>query len=246
MSELPESLRRFYAEIAPLLFGEVEVDVVEQRLGPSRSGSDNLDFYRILLARNIDRILRDLFLTVHTLVAREHPGLWPELVRDYARTHPAQVRDPNRFGLEFSEFLASRRAQDGLSPVLEELADLHMCRYLAAVAQDEHEHEHGDDGFEQRVFLRGYTHPVVNFARVLARNGDAPIPAPRPTTVIIYRSLHAPRPVRTHEPSLAELGALARRQQLALTGPLASLQPEQLDAALAKLIEQGVLGGPAR
>ena len=244
--ETPESLRRFYAEIAPLLFGEVDVGAVERTLGPSPSGPDNLDFYRVLLARNVERILRDLFPTVHALVTRDHPGLWPTLVHAYARAHPSNARDPNRFGLAFSDFLAERRiaGEPPLSPVLEELADLHMCRYLAAVSPDPRDASTDDpDGFEPRVFLRGYSFPVPAFPRALAGASDTPIPEPRPTTIIVYRSVHEPRPVRTLAPTLEQLGALARRQGLVLTGPLARLQPDTLDQAELELVALGVLRG---
>jgi hypothetical protein len=245
--DLPASLRRFYAEIAPLLVGDIDGAELERRLGPSPSGPDDLDFYRILLARNVDRILRDLFPTVHVLVEREQPGAWSALVRGYAKHARGRsvgpVRDPNRYGLWFSDFLAERRVADpSRSPVLEELADWHMCRYLAAVAPDQPEPGEDPDGFEVRVFVRGYSHPIPRFARALARDEPPAIPEPRPTTVVIYRSEREPRPVRAHMPTLAQLGALARRQGLAPSGPLAGIPEPALTEAHAQLRTLGILG----
>jgi hypothetical protein len=245
-ADLPASLRRFYVEIAPLLSGAIDGAELERRLGPSPSGADQLDFYRILLGRNVDRILRELFPTVHGLVEREQPGTWSALVRDYAgyarERSAGPLRDPNRYGLGFSDFLAERRTADPSCPrVLEQLADWHMCRYLAAVAPDQPEPGEDPDGFEQRVFVRGYSHPIPSFVRALARDKHATIPEPRATTVLIYRSEREPRPVRAHAPTLAQLGALARRQGLAPSGVLASLPELALSEAHAQLLALGIL-----
>ncbi|PRQ06114.1 hypothetical protein [Enhygromyxa salina] len=231
------SLDRFYAEITPFLFGESSVDAIEQRLGASASGSDNLDFYRVLVGRNFDRILSELFVSVHTLVTRDHPGLWPQLVSDYLRINQTAPRDPNLYGLAFSDFLAARRAERGeYSAVLEELADYHMCSYLAASAPA------GEtDGFEARLFVRGYTFPVTKIVKALALDRATPVPEPQPATMFIYRSLHPPHAVRIHWPTAPQLAALAGRQGLALPASLAQLDADALDHGLAQLIAAGVL-----
>ena len=251
MTTVPASLERFYSELAPLLFGRIDVAELERRLGSSPSGPVNLDFYRVLLGRNVDRILRELFPSVHALVERERPGTWPGLVRAYAdsvgdegmRGAGTTVRDPNRFGLEFADFLASRRAADpGQPEVLEELADWHMCRYLAAVAPEPAVGEPEPDGFEVRVFVRGYTHPIPRFARALAQTPASPIPDPRATTVVIYRSLLGERSLRAHRPTAAELAALAHREGITPTGPLAEIGPAALAEGLARLVARGIVG----
>lgn len=242
-------LERSYAELAPFLFGEREVEAVERSLGPSPSGPDKLDFYRILVARNVNKILSELYPLLRALLEREHPGLWPELVRAYARAHRSDARDPNLFGLQFSAFLAHRRETGdapGDSAVYEEIADYQMCRYLAASAPESPPSSDARDGFEQRVFIRGYTHPIPSFVAALRRSGDAPLPEPRPITLIVYRSLIPPaRPalsgLATHVPTLAEVAALAERQGLTLAGPLASVEPEARARGLARLVERGVL-----
>ncbi|KIG13445.1 hypothetical protein DB30_08072 [Enhygromyxa salina] len=233
------TLERFYGEIAPFLFGETSVGAVEQRLGRSASGSDNLEFYRVLVRRNFDRILSELFVSVHTLVTRDHPGLWPQLVSDYLQANQTGPRDPNLFGLAFSDFLAARRDQGGgYSPALEELADYHMCSYLAASAQDDPEE---GDGFEVRLFVRGYTFPVIEIAKALAKDRATPLPEPRPATLFIYRSLHPPHAVRIHWPTAPQLAALARRQGVALPASLSGFEVDAVDDGLAQLISAGVL-----
>lgn len=232
------SLGQFYAEITTLLFGESSVEAVEQRLGPSASGSDNLDFYRVLVGRNFDRILRELFPSVCTLVTRDHPGLWPELVADYLRVNQTAPRDPNLYGLGFSDYLAARRSErEQYSPALEELADYHMCSYLAGAAPD----PGAGDGFELRLFVRGYTFEVSKIVRALASDRAATLPEPRPATVFIHRGLRSPHTVRVHWPTAPQLAALARRQGLALPPSLAGLGAVELDEGLAQLIDAGVL-----
>lgn len=237
-------LERSFAALAPFLFGETDVAALEGQLGASPSGSDNLDFYRVLVARNINKILSELFPLLCGLIKREHPELWPQLVQGYTRAHPSDARDPNRFGLEFPEYLATRRAaQQEYGALYEELADYQMCRYLAASAPTD---APGDDGFEQRVFIRGYTHPVVDIVKLLRNDPNAQLPAPRPVTLIVYRSLHPPKRLawsglRSHAPDLEEIAALAKRQGLTLAGPLAQLDPQALARGLARLVERGVL-----
>ena len=247
---LEPSLARFYAELAPLLFSEASVAQIEDRLGPSASGADNLDFYRELVGRNFGRILRDLFPAVHQVCTREHPELWPDLVAGYAASWAARAqvgaepRDPNRWGVGFADYLAARRAEHSseagaYSALLEELADYQMCRYLASAAAERP--TSSADGFEERVFVRGYTHPLPRFVAKLDRDPSAPLPEPRPTTVIVYRTLTRPWRVLTHAPSLAELAALARREGVDVPPAFAALATDQVDRGLAKLVELGVL-----
>ena len=246
MSPMKPELEREFAVLAPFLFGESSVEAVEDALGPSASGSTNLDFYRVLVGRNTNKILSELFPVLSALVQREHPGLWKTLVRDYTREHPSNARDANRFGLALSEFLAGRRQASDPPPfsaLYEELADYQMCRYLAASAPDE---QPGDDGFESRVFIRGYTHPIPTIIARLRADPDAPLPEPQAVTLLIYRSLHPPKRlawagIATMTPNLEDIAALAKRQGLALGGPLAQVDEAGLARGLARLVERGVV-----
>lgn len=237
-------VERSYAALAPFLFGEHDVATLEAELGASPSGSANLDFYRVLVARNLNKILSELFPLIRALMQREHPQLWPKLIQDFARAHPSEARDPNRLGLHLPEYLSTRRARRSeYSALYEELADYQMCRYLAASAP---EPTPGEDGFEERVFIRGYTHPVPEIVAALGRDPAAQLPEPRPVTLLVYRSLHPPRRIafaglRTHTPDLEEVAAIAKRQGLTLAGPLAQVDAEGLARGLARLVERGVL-----
>jgi hypothetical protein len=234
-------LARFFTQIEPLLFGEAEVDAVEARLGPSASGSENLDFYRVLVARNFAKILRELFPAAKAATERLHPKLWPTLVREYTRACPpgAELHDPNLVGLRFPDWLAERRERVGdaeQSPALEELADYQLCCNRAAHAPDEL-----DDPFEARIFVRLYTYPVTAIASAVARGLEFEIGEPRPAALIVYRSLGPEPRVRRHVPTGAELAALARHQGAALPPALAELPAESVDAGLASLVRLGIL-----
>lgn len=246
-TETEPQYARLHAELATLWFGERPVDAVVERLGPSRSGSENLDFYRVLVQRNFAKIVRELFPVVQTVCDRVHPGLWPTLVRDFARDRPSNARDPNWVGEPFSAWLAERReSHPEQSVLLEELADFAFVRFAAAHAPDdlsEHEHEHDRDrdGFERRLFVRLYSHPVPELALALADDPDAPLPGPRASPTLIFRSLLDGESVRRRTATLAELAALARRQGLPLPEPMADLPAETVDAAEARLVARGVL-----
>ncbi|MCA9684545.1 MAG: putative DNA-binding domain-containing protein [Myxococcales bacterium] len=242
---LEPSLARFYAELAPLLFSEASVAQIEDRLGPSASGADNLDFYRELVGRNTSKILGELFSPVRALCDRLHPGLWSQLLVEYGRSHRGDARDPNWFGEHFSTFLATRREQGAeQSPLLEELADYVFCRFVASTAADEFS---GDDpvGFEQRLFVRLYTAAIPELLAALRKDPeDAAIPEGQPSTVLIFRHWRerSGHGVRWHRPDLAQLAALARRQGLALPPAMAALGENAIDQGLATLVRIGVLG----
>ncbi len=235
MSELD----RFFATIEPFVFGASGVEQVERELGRSASGSTNLDFYRVLVGRNLDKILRELFAPLRILVEREHPGLWPSLVRDYALAHPPRARDPNWFGEAFADWLVARREAGGeLSALYEELADYQFTRFMAASGPDL---AADDEGFERRIFVRHYSHPIAAFVPLILRDAAAALPEPRPTTLVIARCLHPPFAVLTRAASLAELAALARREGLDLPPALAALPASTRVEADAALVERGIL-----
>ena len=54
-------LEALYGALGPFLFGESSVAALEAAVGPSRSGTSNLDFYRVLVERNTSKILGELF-----------------------------------------------------------------------------------------------------------------------------------------------------------------------------------------
>lgn len=236
------SLDQFFASMEPFLFAGADpasgaVERVEAELGASTSGREALDFYRVLVSRNLDKILRDLFPAVYRLACRED-GLWPRLVHGYAQDHRPTARDPNGFGHAFSDWLRARReAGEALPAVYEELADYQLCQYTVSSAPACGE----GDGFEQRLFLRWYSYAIPELARALARDAEAPIPDPQPSAVVIYRSLREPHGLRSHRPTLPQLAVLAARQGSELPASLAALPEHAREQARSQLVARGIL-----
>jgi len=233
-----ETLPGFFDQMESFLLGRQTAAELEGRLGPSPSGTANLAFYRTLIDRNFHKIMRLLFPTVKVLANRAREGMWSELVREYVAAHPPRgCRDPNRMGASFSEFLTRRREEGGeLSAVVEEMAEYHWIDYLAKTATDVED----GDGFERRVFIRQFAHPIPTFMKAINEDSATKIPAPQPTIVILYRSLtHGA--VRILYPRAETMAVFARRQGLDLPPPLAALDPETVKLTEARLVEMGLL-----
>ncbi len=226
------TLHAFFSTMGPFLRGARSVVEVERTLGLSRSGTAALDFYRVLVARNDAKILREICPSLHTLARRA--GRWQELVRDYVAAHPPCGGDPNRAADALPEYLRSRADVD---PLWSELADYHVARVQAHHAP---EGDRDDDGFDRRLFVRQYMHPVPAIVDALARGQDVTLPQPRPTIVVVFRDTRTLR-VRRLAPSAAGLAALARREGLGLPPPLSGLPSAVIDAAERGLERDGVL-----
>ena len=235
---MSDGLPDFFAQMEPFLLGRQSADALEEQLGPSPSGTTNLAFYRTLIDRNFHKIMRLLFPTVKVLAQRAREGMWTELVREYVAAHPPRgCRDPNRMGASFSEFLTRRREEGGeLSAVVEEMAEYHWIDYLAKTATDVED----GDGFERRVFVRQFTHPIPTFMKAINEDSDAEIPAPRPTIVILYRTW-TDGAVRILYPRAETMAVFARRQGLELPPPLAALDEEAVIQTERSLVEMGLL-----
>ncbi len=230
------SLERFFDAMGPMLEGQAPAQRVIETLGPSPSGPENLGFYATLVERNHFKILAELFPVVRGLFFRELPGRWANLVRDYRAAHPADHWDPNRFGANFSDYLRGlRESGETLHPIYEELADLCYIRQRAFSGN-----EAEPDAYEGRVFVRQYTHPVSDYFSALTDDPAAPLPPARPQVVFVYR--HArDASLRHFLPSLAGLGALARRQGITELPPMfAALGAADLETADRALVEFGV------
>ncbi|MCA9655000.1 MAG: putative DNA-binding domain-containing protein [Myxococcales bacterium] len=232
------ALPEFFAQMHPYLLGRRELATVEDALGRSPSGGESFAFYRVLAERNLFKIMRELFGPLHTLVRREDPERWRSLVASYIEAHPPVARHPNGFGEAFPVFLAQRREQDDPEqPALwEEIADFCWIRTAVAGAPDGE-----DDGFERRLFVRQYSHPVPEIVGTLERDAEAELPPPRPILVLVYRHWQTLQ-TRLFQPSAAGLVALARRQGLPVPGPLQAIPREHVDIADEQLVSHGVLG----
>ena len=235
-------LARFFAEMEPFLLGRKSAMEVEAALGPSPSGTSNLAFYRTLVDRNYHKIMRLLFPSVCTLARRVRYELWSDLVREYVTLHPpVACRNPNLMGAHFSEYLTRRREQRGELPVAaEELAEYHWVDYVAKTAEDVE-----GDGLERRLFIRQFTLPIPAYALALYGDPEAPPPEPRPTVVVVYRSVHDGN-VAILYPSPATLAVLARRQGLQLPPALAALDERDVNLTEGNLVTMGVLTEASR
>lgn len=235
---MSDTLPGFFAQMESFLLGRQSAEALEGQLGPSPSGTTNLAFYRTLVDRNFHKIMRLLFPTVKVLATRAREGMWTEIVRDYVAAHPPRgCRDPNRMGASFSEFLTRRREEGGeLSPVVEEMAEYHWIDYLAKTATDVED----GDGFERRVFIRQFAHPIPTFMKAINEDSNAEIPSPKPTIVILYRAW-TDGVVRILYPRAETMAVFARRQGLELPPPLAALDAETVDLTETRLVEMGLL-----
>lgn len=224
------TLPAFFTAMQPMLLGRSSASDLEARLGASPSGTAALGFYGVLVARNVEKILREVCPTLFVLAARTHA--WRTLVADYLDAHPPRGGDPNRFADALPDFLHARAE---LPDVWGEIADYHVAYVRAYHAADE-----DGDGFDRRVFVRQYTHPVPQIVEALARDRESAIPAPRPTLVVVFRHTRTLR-VRRLVPSATGLAALARRQGLDLPPALAGLCEADIATAERALIREGVL-----
>ena len=227
----------FYARMKPYLQGTRDLEQTREALGASPSGDHDFSFYRVLAERNLFRILRDLYAPLRTLVLRDDPEGWGPMVREFALAHPGGGHHPNALGEPFSEFLAERRERVPEQPVVyEEIADYCWVRQFVYSAPDTQ-----DDGFEQRLFVRQYTHRVHDLVATLERDPKAPLPEPTPVVLLVYRHWRSLE-TRLFQPSAAGLVALARRQGQPVPEPLRAIPAEHVDVADAQFVEHGVLG----
>ncbi|MEM7151349.1 MAG: hypothetical protein AAF799_00835 [Myxococcota bacterium] len=230
-------LPEFFAQMRPYLSGERPLPAVVEALGASPSGDDNFAFYRVLAERNLFKILFELYRPLRTLIVRQRSAdTWRQLVREYVDTHLPAGHHPNAAGAAFSEFLAARRQRDDSQPTSwEEIADFCWTRTYVVSAPDG-----PDDGFDQRLHVRQYTHPISQIVTLLERDAEAELPEPAPELLLIYRHWETLE-TRLFRPSAAGLVALAVRQGLPVPEPLAVVPDDHVAIAQEQLVAHGVL-----
>ena len=232
-------LEQFFATMRPMLLGKTRVPDAEAELGGSQSGTENFGFYRVLAKRNLFKIMRDVFGTVRTLALRQDEALWARLVMGYTAAHPPAARDPNEFGAQFAEWLAEHRKQTGEIPeLLEELADYEWIRTAAYLSPNVE-----GDGFEERLFVRQYTHHVPDIHAALRRSTEAELPGRAPTVVLLFRHLRKHK-LQDFYPTKAGLAVLARRQGATLPPGFGGFDDAALDQTEVEMIEHGILAPP--
>ena len=232
------SLDQFFSAMGPFLRGEQDIDTLNEELGPSESGPEAMTFYATLVRRNYGKILREVFVSVMRASRQLSPDLWPQLVREYAARTRVMHHDPNEFGREFPEWLASRQAQHPEQPAsLAELADYQWIRHAARHAPRSEEL-----GLDQRLFVRHYTHAIPKLAAALWREEQVDLDSPQPTSVLVYRE-HEGQKLRCFYPTAMGLGIVIERASGCWPEALSALEndTESRDAAEQKLIEHGVL-----
>jgi hypothetical protein len=224
-------LETFFGAMVGMLAGHRSASDIEQVLGRSPSGTDNLGFYAELVRRNLDKILRDVFGHVHALVLQSgDAATWRALARDYTRDHPPTGNVPNAFAAAFPQWLARRGAQ-----TWSEIADFEWLR-----VRTHHAPDGDDDGFERRLFFRQYTFDVPGWIAAHARDASTPIPAASPCIAVVFRH-HTTGLVGVHRPTPTGLAALARRAGAALPAELGQLDPLAILRAERALVAAGVL-----
>ena len=145
-------------------------------------------------------------------------------------------RTPEEMVNFFSDWLAQRRKRLGDIPeLLEEVADFQWISYSAHNAAD------GEaDGFDERLFIRQYTHHVPRVVAALEKDRDADLPGREPVVVVVYRHLRN-NEVRLLYPTKAGLAVLARRQGAQLPPGFGGFTDEELDNTEVNMIELGIL-----
>lgn len=234
---MTEPLESFFGHMRGYLLGDSTLAETREQLGPSPSGDQNFSFYRVLVQRNVFKILGEVHSPTRQLMERESPGLWATLVEEYIDAHPPTHWHPSQVGEHLSDFLAERR-QGGdarLLAVYEEVADFCWTRQLAQRCPDD-----VGDGFDQRLFVRQYTSAVPPFVAALTQDKDTPIPPPQPTVVVIYRHVRE-LDVRVFSPSAAGLVALAKRQGAPIPEPLRAIPQDHVRVAEQQLAQFGIV-----
>lgn len=238
------SLAAFFHEARRLLSGETDVATFQAALGESPSGVRRVAFYRVLIRRNMDKILREGCPALCARITHLRAGLWTELVDDFSDAHPATARNPNTFAAPFSDYLAQRRQSDPrIEPLWEEIADYYWLRFSAHVASDELPAGTLPDGLDHRVFVRQYSCKIPEYAQALTEDPATPPPERAPTPTLIYRHSRTLR-VTAFYPTVYGLAALARRRGDDPRRLVPQLDVSQLDAVEAQLAEHGVLAAP--
>ena len=190
----------------------------------------------MLVRRNLFKGMFDMYWPVKTLALRQDEDLWLQLVEQYTRDHPPAGRRLNDFAMHFSDWLAARRKRFGDIPeLLEEVADFQWISYSAHHAEDG-----SGDGFDERLFIRQYTHHVPKVVGALEKDRKADLPGREPVVVVVYRHLRS-NEVKLLYPTKAGLAVLARRQGAELPPGFGGFTDDELDKTEVNMVELGIL-----
>ncbi len=189
----PQDLERFFSAFAAMLELRSSAAEVEQSVGSSASGTHRLGFYGVLARRSRFLALRQLCPALRHCALSYDPPLWEELVVRYARAHPPDDPDPNRFGAKLSDFLDAWSQENTRVPAyFAEVADFEYSEW--AVGIEDFEPSSADVGLDRTLRVRHYDHDVARFVFGFRSGSAAARPDATPTAVIIHRDLRSSLP----------------------------------------------------
>lgn len=205
----PRDLARFFSAFSAMLELRSSVADVEQRVGSSTSGARRLGFYGVLARRSRFLALRQLCPALRHCALSLEPPIWEELVVRYARAHPPDDPDPNRFGAKLADFLDAWGREDSRIPAyFAEVADFEYSEW--AVGIEDFEPSSADVGLDRTIHVRYYAHDVARFVFGFRSGTTAARPDATPTAVIIHRDLRSSLP-RVFFPTALGLHVLGLR-----------------------------------
>lgn len=233
-------MEAFFDAMTPFFEGQSTASEVEQKLGPSPSGTRRLAFYGDLVERQRLQLLRHLFPGVVALCEQHRAGLWEHLARSFTKQHPPTHWEPNAFGQPFGAFLEEQRAHTpDLPAYLEELADYYWIEHRVTVAS----RPDPDDGLalEHTLFVRHYRHDIRGFALAFSRGERPAPPSLAPQSLMIARSRVTERLFVLHA-AVASFVVLGRRLGQIPAGAVPpGLDEHTITAAEKDLVRWGLL-----
>ncbi len=236
MTSVPAELSQFFDTFSQMLLLRSDGAGVERSLGASPSGTQRVDFYRILARRTRFLFMHDVYPVVHHTADQRGPGAWSQLVLAYVDAHPPQHSDPNRLGEHLSDFIA---AQTDLPEYFEELADYEFQRWAVGVSG--FAADGAEIGLGERLVVRQYAHDIPRFVTAFHEGKPLEAPEARPTAVLIYRD---PKTLNSSYFLPTPLGLVAVARRAGKDVSLPGVSDAELVEAELQLVKHGVL--PAR
>lgn len=228
------NLEHVMATMLPLSAAEATV-LSKREPQPWVSDLVSQEVCRWVLDPKLTHAMAKLYRPLAPLVERYQPGLWVELVREYAAHVGPETPSLHIAGEGFVRFVEGRRLRGAEQPRwIEECAEYLACQLRCASCENP---EAGSDGLERRVFIRRYRCDVD---RLLTdpRRCELPRGGDEACTRVIYRSL-VDGDVHVFEPRPVHLFAVSRRALV--PNDLGGMTASFLDEAERWLIARGVL-----
>jgi len=224
-------LVRFHEAMAPFLRGDISAAELEQRLGPSPSGTSRLALYPRLVRRQSTGLVDHFFRALAAALERHEPGSFSLLRDAFLAAYPLSSWEPNENLRPFAPFV---KTYPNLPEWAFELADFTWSRFLAAHA----DRTTGEVGLDLAVFVRHYRYDVASAFDEATPSTRALVLAPR--TMVFARHRRTGRLVFV-TPSVAALYALLGASGEELPPLPTGIGPHDVDRELLALREAGIL-----